>query len=71
MAGCAEELLIPVSMLRSGEEVFLDDLTTEDVTRELGIPIRITWTGGEEFLRACLGMKAGAAADRQVYESWE
>ena len=71
MAGCAEELLIPVSMLRSGEKVFLDDLTTEDVTRELGIPIRITWTGGEEFLRACLGMKAGAAADRQVYESWE
>ena len=71
MAGCAEELLIPVSMLRSGEKVFLDDLTTEDVTRELGIPIRITWTGGEEFLRACLGMKAGVAADRQVYESWE
>ena len=71
VTGCADELLIPVSMLRSGEKVFLDDLTTEDVTRELGIPIRITWTGGEEFLRACLGMKAGAAADRQVYESWE
>ena len=70
-AGCADELLIPVSMLRSGEKVFLDDLTTEDVQRELKIPVRITWTGGEEFLRACLGMEASAASERQVYESWE
>ena len=70
-AGCADELLIPVSMLRSGEKVFLDDLTTEDVQRELKIPVRITWTGGEEFLRACLGMETSAASERQVYESWE
>ena len=70
-AGTADELLIPVSMLRSGEKVFLDDLTTDDVERELAIPVRVTWTGGEEFLRACLGMETSAAPDRQVYESWE
>ena len=70
-AGTADELLIPVSMLRSGEKVFLDDLTTEDVERELGMSVRIAWTGGEEFVRACLGMETAAAPERQVYESWE
>ena len=70
-AGTADELLLPVSMLRSGEKVFLDDLTTEDVERELSMPVRITWTGGEEFVRACLGMDSAVPQERQVYESWE
>ncbi len=32
-------LLIPANMLRSGENVFLDDVTLDDVSRELGIPV--------------------------------
>ncbi len=32
-------LLIPTNMLRSGENVFLDDVTLDDVRRELGVPV--------------------------------
>ena len=34
-----ERLLIPSNMLRAGENVFLDDLTTDDVSQALGVPI--------------------------------
>ena len=34
-----ERLLISASMLRSGERVFLDDVTLDDVERELGVPV--------------------------------
>ena len=64
-----EELLIPVNMLRSGETVFLDDITTEDVERELGIPIRPVWSGGEKFLRAVLGLPDTHNETRQIYEN--
>ena len=64
-----EELLIPVNMLRSGEKVFLDDLTTDDVEHELGIPVRVVWSGGENFVRAVLGLSGSEQGKRQVYES--
>ncbi|HAE43987.1 MAG TPA: radical SAM protein [Lachnospiraceae bacterium] len=64
-----EELLIPVNMLRSGEKVFLDDLTTDDVERELGIPVRVVWSGGNNFVRAVLGLSEPEQGERQVYES--
>ncbi|MCL2343028.1 MAG: DUF512 domain-containing protein [Firmicutes bacterium] len=34
-----ERLLIPQTMLRQGEGVFLDDVTVEDVQRELNVPV--------------------------------
>jgi putative radical SAM enzyme (TIGR03279 family) len=34
-----QRLLIPVNMLRHGEDVFLDDLTLADVERALGVPV--------------------------------
>ncbi len=34
-----ERLLIPVNMLRHGEDVFLDDVTLADVERELGVKV--------------------------------
>lgn len=34
-----ERLLIPINMLRHGEDVFLDDVTLEDVKRELGVEV--------------------------------
>ena len=50
-----EELLISVHMLRSGENVFLDDITTDDVSEQLDIPLRIVKPGGQELLDALLG----------------
>ena len=35
-----ERLLLPVNMLRHGEDVFLDDVTVADVERELGVRVR-------------------------------
>ena len=36
-----QRLLIPSNMLRSGERVFLDDVTVDQVEKELGIPVQI------------------------------
>ena len=66
-----EEILIPVNMLRSGEKVFLDDLTVYDVEREIGIPVGIVWSGGDEYVRSMLGLPHRTEGDRQIYESWE
>ncbi|MEE3419999.1 MAG: DUF512 domain-containing protein [Lachnospiraceae bacterium] len=51
-----DTLLIPVNMLRTGEEVFLDDLTITDVERELGVAVRVVHESGEDLIRALLGL---------------
>ena len=37
-----ERLLLPLTMLRHGEGVFLDDLTPADLERELGVAVRVS-----------------------------
>jgi len=51
-----EEILISSAMLKYGEKVFLDDVTCEDVARELGVNIHIIYEGylGEPFVEAIL-----------------
>ncbi len=66
-----EEVLLPVTMLRSGEKVFLDDLTTDDVERELSLPVHVVWATGTELVRAILGLAPLHDGKRQIYESWE
>ena len=41
-------------MLRHGEGIFLDDLTPEDVSRELGVPVIPLEVDGAELLAAML-----------------
>ncbi len=67
-ADLGDELLIPVNMLRSGERVFLDDYTLDDVERELQIKTRIVWESGEDLVRAQLGLSPKKEEDRQLYE---
>ena len=50
-----DELLLPTNMIRSGERVFLDDLTIEDAEEALGIPIRIVESGGRDLVCAVTG----------------
>lgn len=50
-----EELLIPECMLEHGEHVFLDDISTDDIQRELGVNVRITEVNGKEYIKAVLG----------------
>lgn len=50
-----DELLLPCTMLRSGENVFLDDLSVEDLEKALRIPIRIVQSEGSNFVHAVIG----------------
>lgn len=52
--GCelGEALHIPSNMLRSGENVFLDDITVGDVEAELGIRVVVVDTSGHHFVEA-------------------
>jgi len=48
-------LLIPQNMLRHGDDVFLDDVKVAEVSRVLGVPIRIVRQDGADLLHAILG----------------
>jgi len=45
-----EVLLLPQNVLRSGERVFLDDLTVEDLERALQVPVNIVKSSGCDFV---------------------
>ncbi len=64
-------LLIPASMLRSGENIFLDDVTTEDVERELGVPVTAVPQDGYELLDAMLGIEPTPAQQKLAWENEE
>lgn len=49
-----DTLLIPSNMLRSGEQVFLDDITVQDVEQALGLTVKAVEQGGEDFVAAVL-----------------
>ena len=51
-----ERLLIPANMLRSGERVFLDDVSVDDVERALGVPVTAVEQAGYELLDAMCGL---------------
>ncbi|MBO5520631.1 MAG: DUF512 domain-containing protein, partial [Eubacterium sp.] len=48
-------LVIPCHMLRAGENVFLDDVTTEDVEKALGLPVVVAEADGADLCRCILG----------------
>ena len=49
-----DRLLLPCNMLRSGENVFLDDVTVEELEQTLQVPIDIVESGGDDLLEAIL-----------------
>ena len=53
----ADEILIVRSMIRNEGDLFLDDMTVEDVRRQLPAPLRITENTGEGFWRAISGLE--------------
>ncbi len=64
-----ECLLIPCHMLRAGENVFLDDVTTEDAERALGVPVMVAEADGADLCRCILGEnKMYTHKRRQSYE---
>ena len=52
-----QRLLIPSNMLRSGEQVFLDDVTLGEVEAALGVPVQpVDAESGFELVDAMLGL---------------
>ncbi len=49
-----ERLLLPQNVLRSGERVFLDDLTVDDLEKALQVPINIVKSSGCDFVNAII-----------------
>lgn len=64
-----QELLIPCNMLRSGENVFLDDITVTEAEEKLKVKVRVVDQPGKDFVEAVLGDNPGKRAyRRQIYE---
>ena len=56
-----KRLLIPSNMLRAGERVFLDDVSVDDVERELEVTVVPVAQDGYELLDAICGIEVGSA----------
>lgn len=54
-----ERLLIPINMLRHGEDVFLDDITLADVARELGVEVIPVEQDGFDLCDAIFEIREG------------
>lgn len=50
-----EQLLLPSNMFRSGEDVFLDDVTKQELERALQVSINIVKSSGQDLIDAMLG----------------
>ncbi|MBQ3589877.1 MAG: DUF512 domain-containing protein, partial [Clostridia bacterium] len=48
------DVMIPSNMLRTGELVFLDDVTTADAEAALGVKVVINGPEGKDFVEAVL-----------------
>lgn len=49
-----EKLLLPCNMLRSGEQVFLDDITVEELEKTLQVPVGIVKSDGQSLYQEFL-----------------
>lgn len=64
-----ERLFLPCSMLRDGEEVFLDDVTLSELSGELKVPITVVDSGGSDLVDAVIGSpEQKERKRRQMYE---
>ncbi len=64
-----ERLLLPCNMLRSGESVFLDDVTVDELEEELQIRIQVVDSTGADFCEAVLDRNRQTNhRRRQMYE---
>ena len=64
-----EKLLIPCSMLKGDEEIFLDDMTLEELSEALNTEIVIVDTGGRDLVEAVINPpEHKQTRRRQIYE---
>lgn len=64
-----ECLLLPCNMLRAGENVFLDDVTVEELEEELGVPIAVVDEDGASLVHSIIEKQIlKKHKRRQIYE---
>ncbi len=63
-----ERLLLPGCMFRSGEEIFLDDISLNELEMALQIHACIVKSSGKDFVRALLLEEQSAGEDVHKYE---
>ena len=64
-----DKLLIPCNMLKNDEDVFLDDITLEEVSQKLNVEIVVVDESGEDFVSAVLDPPEHKKQKRrQMYE---
>lgn len=51
-----DELLIPCNTLKADEDIFLDDMTLEELSERLGVPVVPSSDAGDGFIRSLLGI---------------
>jgi putative radical SAM enzyme (TIGR03279 family) len=51
-----DELLIPAACLRAEQDVLLDDVSPEDISKALGVRVRPTESDADKFISAVLGI---------------
>lgn len=61
-------LLLPECMFRSGEEVFLDDITRQEVENALQVSVNIVKSSGQDFVNAVLYASEESDASYEAYE---
>ncbi len=61
-------LLLPACLLRSGEEVLLDDITLTDLENALQVPVNIVKSSGYDLVNALLYPVEKEAAEHSQYE---
>lgn len=61
-------LLLPECMFRSGEEVFLDDITRQEVENALQVPVNIVKSSGQDFVNTVLHASEESGASYEAYE---
>ena len=64
-----QSLLLPENMLRSGERVFLDDMTVDELEKELNTPVVIVRSSGDSLVNALLGIED--ETDESVFRPYE
>jgi putative radical SAM enzyme (TIGR03279 family) len=50
-------LYLPENLLRSGDDLLLDDVRVPDIERELGVPVGITGSGGGDLVSTFFGIE--------------
>ena len=67
-----DEVLLATNMMKAGEDIFLDDMTREELSAALGVPCRRVGSTGEALVCAICGLPEPETPGFNPYEgSWE